>query len=59
MIGGTITSTLLTLLVIPTIYEIMVEGREKVRGWLGRKGKPAKRAEAEPAGSPITPQFPG
>ncbi len=46
VIGGTITSTLLTLLVIPTIYEIMVEGREKVRGWFGRKGKPAKRAEA-------------
>jgi HAE1 family hydrophobic/amphiphilic exporter-1 len=52
VIGGTITSTLLTLLVIPTIYEIMVEGREKVRGWFGRKGKPAKRAKPEPAGAP-------
>jgi HAE1 family hydrophobic/amphiphilic exporter-1 len=48
VIGGTITSTLLTLLVIPTIYEIMVEGREKVRGWFGRKAKPAKRVEPKP-----------
>ncbi len=54
VIGGTITSTLLTLLVIPTIYEIMVEGREKVRGWFGRKAEPAKRVETkpEPAGAP-------
>ena len=36
VIGGTITSTLLTLLVIPTIYEIMVETREKVRGMFRR-----------------------
>ena len=43
VIGGMITSTLLTLLVIPTFYEIMVEGREKVRGRFGRKEKPAKR----------------
>jgi HAE1 family hydrophobic/amphiphilic exporter-1 len=49
VIGGTITSTLLTLLVIPTIYEIMVEGREKVRGWFGRKGKARHPAtEGEP-----------
>jgi HAE1 family hydrophobic/amphiphilic exporter-1 len=33
VIGGTITSTVLTLLVIPTIYEIMDEWREKVAGW--------------------------
>jgi len=33
VIGGTITSTVLTLLVIPTIYEIMDEWREKVSGW--------------------------
>ncbi len=52
VIGGTITSTLLTLLVIPTIYEIMVEGREKVRGWFGRKRKPAKRVEPKPEPAP-------
>jgi HAE1 family hydrophobic/amphiphilic exporter-1 len=28
VIGGVITSTLLTLLVIPTIYEILDEGKE-------------------------------
>ncbi|HKV07507.1 MAG TPA: efflux RND transporter permease subunit, partial [Thermoanaerobaculia bacterium] len=32
VIGGTITSTLLTLLVIPTVYEVLVEWREKIRG---------------------------
>jgi len=38
-IGGTITSTLLTLLVIPTVYEIMVGWREKIRGFFRRKAK--------------------
>jgi hydrophobic/amphiphilic exporter-1 (mainly G- bacteria), HAE1 family len=33
VIGGTITSTFLTLLVIPTVYEIMADGRD----WLGAK----------------------
>ena len=33
MIGGVITSTLLTLIVIPTFYEIMDEWRE----WVFRK----------------------
>jgi HAE1 family hydrophobic/amphiphilic exporter-1 len=33
VIGGTITSTLLTLLVIPTVYEILVDGRT----WMSRK----------------------
>jgi HAE1 family hydrophobic/amphiphilic exporter-1 len=49
VIGGTITSTLLTLLVIPTIYEIMVEWREKVRGLFRRKAKVGVRREPEPA----------
>jgi HAE1 family hydrophobic/amphiphilic exporter-1 len=39
VIGGTITSTFLTLLVIPTIYEILVETREKVLGMFGRNKK--------------------
>ncbi|MFM8566660.1 MAG: efflux RND transporter permease subunit [Gemmatimonadota bacterium] len=34
IIGGTITSTILTLLVIPTIYEIFDEWRAKVSGWV-------------------------
>ncbi|HZI16121.1 MAG TPA: efflux RND transporter permease subunit [Myxococcus sp.] len=33
VIGGTITSTFLTLLVIPTVYEILVDGRN----WLSRR----------------------
>jgi HAE1 family hydrophobic/amphiphilic exporter-1 len=36
VIGGTITSTMLTLLVIPTFYEILEEWREKVGAWFGR-----------------------
>jgi hypothetical protein len=52
VIGGVITSTVLTLLVIPTFYEILSEWRD----WLmGRKPEKAKaeaprRAEA-PAGA--------
>ena len=33
VIGGTITATVLTLLVIPTVYEILDQWREKVSGW--------------------------
>ena len=36
VIGGTITSTLLTLLVIPTVYEILDDFRSWVRARLGR-----------------------
>jgi hydrophobic/amphiphilic exporter-1 (mainly G- bacteria), HAE1 family len=36
VIGGTITSTLLTLLVIPTIYEIFVDWRESLMHVAGR-----------------------
>jgi HAE1 family hydrophobic/amphiphilic exporter-1 len=43
VIGGVITSTVLTLLVIPTVYEILSDGRSwilgKFRRWFGR-GKP-------------------
>ena len=50
VIGGTITSTLLTLLVIPTVYEILDEMREWVKGvavrWVGARagGRPVGRA---------------
>ncbi len=37
VIGGTITSTLLTLLVIPTVYEILDDFREWVAARLGRR----------------------
>jgi HAE1 family hydrophobic/amphiphilic exporter-1 len=46
VIGGTITSTFLTLLVIPTVYEIMVEWREKIRGFFRRRS--GIRTEPEP-----------
>ncbi|HEV2854158.1 MAG TPA: efflux RND transporter permease subunit [Thermoanaerobaculia bacterium] len=52
VIGGTITSTFLTLLVIPTVYEIMVEWREKIRGLFRRKThvRIEGAAGSEPAG---------
>jgi len=46
VIGGTITSTLLTLLVIPTVYETMAGWREKARGFFRRR---TQRVRAEPA----------
>ncbi len=46
VIGGTITSTLLTLLVIPTVYEII----DDFRSWIGaRFGRRVRRPAAEPA----------
>jgi HAE1 family hydrophobic/amphiphilic exporter-1 len=48
VIGGTITSTLLTLLVIPTVYEILDDFREWVAAKFGRRAAPA-RAEGVPA----------
>ena len=43
VIGGTITSTLLTLLVIPTFYEILEEWKERVAGWLRRDAREPHR----------------
>ena len=37
VIGGTITSTILTLLVIPTFYEIIDGVRERVKGMFGKR----------------------
>jgi HAE1 family hydrophobic/amphiphilic exporter-1 len=37
VIGGVITSTLLTLIAIPTFYEILDGWRERVSGWFGRR----------------------
>jgi len=50
VIGGTITSTFLTLLVIPTVYEIMVEWREKIRGLFRKKSAVKVDQPAEAAG---------
>jgi hydrophobic/amphiphilic exporter-1 (mainly G- bacteria), HAE1 family len=48
IIGGVITSTLLTLLVIPTFYEILFEWREKLARLLRRGGV------GEPPAQPTT-----
>jgi HAE1 family hydrophobic/amphiphilic exporter-1 len=49
IIGGVITSTLLTLLVIPTIYEILDETKEalvaRVKRWRARRGRRMELAE--------------
>ena len=54
MIGGVITSTLLTLLVIPTVYEIMDEWREWLLGKFGLvpKGTAEHRVPPMPTPAP-------
>ena len=49
VIGGAITSTLLTLLVIPTVYEILDDWREKLGGAVRRR----KHVEHAPAAVPV------
>ena len=39
VIGGVITSTVLTLVVIPTVYEILDEWRERLLARFGRKAR--------------------
>ncbi|RPH62543.1 MAG: efflux RND transporter permease subunit, partial [Acidobacteria bacterium] len=52
VIGGVITSTLLTLLVIPTIYDILTEGRDGLLARLsGKASKPHKTRVETPAGA--------
>ena len=51
VIGGVITSTLLTLLVIPTVYEIFDDWREALMHRFGRK----RHASLTPAGAGVTP----
>jgi len=52
VIGGVITSTILTLLVIPTFYEILTEWRdwigERAGGLFGARGR--RHAEPRVAG---------
>jgi len=51
VIGGVLTSTLLTLLVIPTVYEIFYDWKEALMHRFGRK----QRASLTPAGAGVTP----
>ena len=55
VIGGVITSTVLTLLVIPTFYDILSEWRDRAMGLLARltlAERPARSGEAAPVGEP-------
>jgi len=47
IIGGVITSTLLTLLVIPTFYDILAGTRDRVRRLFGRDGARRRHPERE------------
>jgi HAE1 family hydrophobic/amphiphilic exporter-1 len=49
VIGGVITSTLLTLLVIPTFYDILASGRERMGKLFGRTAKKQPRHLEEAA----------
>jgi HAE1 family hydrophobic/amphiphilic exporter-1 len=51
VIGGVITSTLLTLLVIPTFYEILDDWRTRTLARLKRHGQ-RKAVHAVPEGAP-------
>jgi HAE1 family hydrophobic/amphiphilic exporter-1 len=54
VIGGLITSTLLSLLVVPVVYTFLDDFRPAaVLGWIGRK-QPLGRRESVPATSPVT-----
>jgi len=53
VIGGVITSTLLTLLVIPTVYETMDGWRSWVLAKLGRGAKPAHGGHGGHGGAPV------
>jgi HAE1 family hydrophobic/amphiphilic exporter-1 len=51
IIGGMVTSTLLTLLVVPTVYSLMDSATERFSAWVRRR-VPAAAQPAEPAPPP-------
>jgi HAE1 family hydrophobic/amphiphilic exporter-1 len=56
VIGGVVTSTLLTLLVIPTVYEILSDWRDGLLARIrGRAPRPAHDAAAPPRGAEPKP----
>jgi HAE1 family hydrophobic/amphiphilic exporter-1 len=54
VIGGLITSTLLTLIVVPVVYTFLDDFGERVLGWVtaGKRGGAAARERVEPAAVP-------
>jgi HAE1 family hydrophobic/amphiphilic exporter-1 len=54
VIGGVITSTLLTLLVIPTVYEILAD----IRDWVGARFQSGARAVPAAGHGQPTPAVP-
>jgi hypothetical protein len=64
VIGGVITSTFLTLLVIPTFYEILDEWRTGMQVFFRQRAIDSKKAKGEAAGPggrglPGNPPVPG
>jgi HAE1 family hydrophobic/amphiphilic exporter-1 len=53
VIGGVITSTVLTLLVIPTVYDILSQWRDRATGLLKRLTK-AKQSAGSGGAAPAT-----
>jgi HAE1 family hydrophobic/amphiphilic exporter-1 len=58
IIGGVITSTFLTLLVIPTVYEIMDDWRIKVSGWFKFPERPRTEEYAIPRSARVSTGLP-
>jgi hydrophobic/amphiphilic exporter-1 (mainly G- bacteria), HAE1 family len=52
VIGGVVTSTLLTLLVIPTVYEILADTRDWLAARFFRPGDKTIRATGHATGTP-------
>jgi hypothetical protein len=50
VIGGLVTSTLLTLLVVPVVYTFLDDAGERAARWWSRK-QPAHAAESRVAGA--------
>ena len=54
VIGGVITSTLLTLLVIPTVYEILSGWHDALLARFARSRGPRTSEAHQPQGNPVT-----
>ena len=50
MIGGLVSSTLLTLVLVPTLYTMVERTKERLRGWrAGRAGEDLRRRRSDRA----------